>query len=101
MAGDVGPIGDEEVDEVGDVLGGSGAREGDALEIFLALLFGEIFGPFDYAGGDAVDGDVGGEGAGEAAGEGGEGGFAGGVGEVFRPGAVGEEVDHVDDVAAG
>src|SRR5437762_2108625 len=44
---------------------------------------------------------VGGEGAGEAAGEGGEGGFAGGVGEIFGPGAIGEEVEHVDDVAAG
>src|SRR5207249_4393056 len=58
-------------------------------------------GPFNDAGGDAVDGDVGGEGAGEAAGEGGEGAFAGAICEIFGPGAIGEEVDHVDDVAAG
>src|SRR4051794_19857487 len=99
LAREVGAFAHEEVDCVGDVLRCAGSVEGDALEVFLFFGFGVVGRPVDYAGGDAVDGDVGGEGSGEAEREVPEGGLAGAVGEVLRPGALGEEVDHVDDVA--
>ena len=49
LTGDVGTVGDEEVDQVGDVLGGAGAIERDALQILFALALRVVIGPFDYA----------------------------------------------------
>src|SRR6476646_2870819 len=40
LAGDVISLGGEEVDEVGDVLGGSGSGEGDAGEVLAFFVFG-------------------------------------------------------------
>jgi hypothetical protein len=85
LAGDVGAGGDQEVDEIRHVLGAAGAGQGDALQIFLALRLRIVLRPFDDAGGDAVDGDIGGQGAGQAAGERAEGRLAGGIGEIFGP----------------
>src|SRR5206468_1780201 len=96
LAGNVGAGGAEEVDEFGDVLGGAGAGEGDALEVLLAFFGGVVIGPIDDAGGDAIDGDFGGELAGEAEGEVPEAGLGGAVAEEFGPWAFGQQVDHVD-----
>src|SRR6476469_320205 len=81
LTGDVGAFGDEEFDEAGDVVGRAGSRQGNALEVFVAIGLRVVGGPFDYAGGDAVDGDLRREGAGEAQRQVAERGLAGAIGE--------------------
>src|SRR4051812_25977444 len=59
LAGDVRPAGDEEVDEIRDILRGPRAAERNAVEIFLSLRLRIIVRPIDHAGGDAIDGHLG------------------------------------------
>src|SRR5689334_25389156 len=96
LAGDIGTFGREEMNEARDVLRRAGAGERDTLEILLLLGERIAGGPFDDAGGDAVDGDFGRELARQAEREVRERGFARAVGEELGPGSLGEEVAHVD-----
>jgi hypothetical protein len=69
LSGNVASCGAEKVDCFCDVMGGSGAGEWDAFEVFVSLGLGIVGGPFNDSGRDAVDGYVGGELTGQALGQ--------------------------------
>ena len=83
----------------GDFFSGAGTPHGGDGDEALDLR-GHVGAEVDDAGGDGVDGDLGGEGFGQGAGHVDDAGFGGAVGYVAGPGADAAERADVDDAAS-
>src|SRR5665213_2700404 len=101
LPGEVGSLGAQEEHGLCNLGRRAGAGQGDALEVLFALGLWEIVGPFHGAGGDGVYRYLRRQFAGQSQGQIEQSGLAGAIGQIRRQGALGEQIDHVDDVPTG